>query len=105
MSGQYILRDDHTVEPCDDLHEWAVWLEHAPADRVVRQEWVGPHFVSTVFLGLDYQFGNGPPILFETKIFIDGGEAVYQDRCSTWDEALAMHAQAVAHISAKGERT
>ena len=28
--------------------------------------------VSTVFLGMDHQFGEGPPILWETMVF--GGE-------------------------------
>lgn len=50
--------------------------------------------VSTVFLGIDHSFGyGGPPVLFETMIF--GGEQDgYQERCCTYDEAIAMHAKA-----------
>jgi hypothetical protein len=50
--------------------------------------------VSTVFLGLDHQWGDGPPLVFETMIF--GGEHdQYQERYSTWDEAEAGHKQGV----------
>jgi Lar family restriction alleviation protein len=50
--------------------------------------------VSTVFIGLDHQFGEGPPLLFETMI-VGGPHDGYQNRCSTWDEAVAMHAMTV----------
>jgi hypothetical protein len=57
--------------------------------------------VLTIFLGLDYQFGDGPPLLFETMIF--GGEHNEdQWRYSTWDEAEAGHDAAVAKVG-KGE--
>lgn len=46
--------------------------------------------VSTVFLGLDHNYGIGPPVLFETMIF--GGEHDgYQERYCTWDEAVEGH--------------
>jgi hypothetical protein len=64
--------------------------------------------VSTVFLGIDYRFGYGPPLFFETMIFrgtpnaeiekIQRGFDQYQTRYSTWDEALAGHNQIVTII-------
>jgi hypothetical protein len=56
---------------------------------------VGSAWISTVFIGLDHRFSeDGPPILFETMIF--GGRLDnFQNRCCTWDEAEAMHAEAV----------
>lgn len=36
---------------------------------VVQQDHIDNWLVSTVWLGVDYQFGDGPPIIFETKIF------------------------------------
>lgn len=51
--------------------------------------------VSTVFLGLDHNWGIGPPLLFETMIF-GGVHDEYQERYSIWDEAEAGHARAVA---------
>jgi hypothetical protein len=57
--------------------------------------------VSTVFIGLDHNFGGGAaPMLFETMIF-DGGEDDYQTRCATWDEAEQMHAEAVRIAEAR----
>jgi hypothetical protein len=88
---QYILRG-HTPVRCDDTLEWGQWFHSA--NRVVRQEEAFPGVqVSTVFLGMSHQFGNGPPLLFETMIF-GGPLHDYQDRCSTWDEAVQMHERA-----------
>jgi hypothetical protein len=50
--------------------------------------------VSTVFLGLNHAYDDGPPIIFETMIF-DGPMADYMERYSTEDQALAGHAFAV----------
>lgn len=45
--------------------------------------------VSTVFLGLDHGY-NGQVLLFETMIF--GGEHDgYQERYTTWEEAVSGH--------------
>lgn len=46
--------------------------------------------VSTVFLGINHAFDDGPPLLFETMVF-GGPLSDEQDRCSTYDEAEAMH--------------
>ena len=50
--------------------------------------------VSTVFLGLDHQYGDGPPLLFETMIF-GGIHDEFCERCSTWAQAEEQHALAV----------
>jgi hypothetical protein len=50
--------------------------------------------VSTVFLGLNHQYGDGPPLIFETMIF--GGEHDEgQWRYSTEAEALVGHKAAM----------
>lgn len=36
--------------------------------RVALTE-IGPYVVSTVWIGLDHNFGNGPPLIFETMVF------------------------------------
>jgi hypothetical protein len=73
------------------------------ADRVVFQESVEdtPCFVSTVFLGCNYQFRPGPPILFETMVFSDGAGDVEMERCSTWLEAEAQHKRMVEQVREK----
>lgn len=53
--------------------------------------------VSTVFLGLDHQFGLGPPLLFETMVF--GGEHHGDmDRYTTWEEAEEGHKRMVKEL-------
>jgi hypothetical protein len=61
---------------------------------------IGKVEISTVFLGLDHNYlRRGPPILFETTIF--GGRLDHsRNRCATWDEAKAMHAEAVRLVRA-----
>jgi len=88
ITGKYILVDRVPV-PCPDLFKWGRFMEEA--ERHVAETMVEGVRVSTVFLGLDHEFGEGPPILFETMIF--GGEhnQDYQTRCCTWDEAEKMH--------------
>ena len=69
-------------------------------DKAVRQELVNDGWISTVFLGLNHNCGDGPPILFETMVF--GGEFDgYQDRYSTWEEAEEGHKKAVDLVTIK----
>ena len=96
MNGQYIL-DGKEPKPIEDLLEWAKAMERQ--NRVVKQTQIGDVKVSTVFLGLDHSFGGGAPLLFETMIF-GGKEDGYQDRYSTWDEAIEGHKKAVDLINA-----
>jgi hypothetical protein len=75
------------------LAEWATAFEDFEAKRVAKTT-VGDAEVSTVWLGLDHQFGDGPPLIFETMIF--GGEHDQDGwRYSTEDEAAAGHARVV----------
>lgn len=96
MTGgsRYIL-NGHTPVPEPDLMTWAKAFEFENHD--VAQTMVGEARVSTVFLGLDHQWGDGPPLVFETMVFggpLDGE----QDRYSTWDEAAAGHAEMVRRV-------
>jgi hypothetical protein len=53
--------------------------------------------VSTVFLCLDHNWGDGPPILFESMLFGAEGYSEEQDmdRYETWDEAYEGHRRMV----------
>lgn len=67
----YILVGQTPV-PCEDLHEWAMWMEDA--DRHVGHTIIGPYSVSTVFTGRDFGMGRifggqHERQLFETKVF------------------------------------
>ena len=93
MAEHYTLDANHEVHECD-LLTWARALDNTR--RVAAYE-KGDVLVSTVFLGLNHRFGDGPPLLFETLVFggpLDGE----MDRYSTWDEAVAGHNAIVARV-------
>mgnify|MGYP001599867616 CR=1 FL=1 len=71
--------------------EWARLLEDESVRRVAFTKLPSGAVVSTVWLGLDHNFGAGPPLIFETMVFglPDGEEP--QERYSTETEALAGH--------------
>lgn len=103
MSGKkFILEHGEPKEV--GLMEWADWFQ--TANRVVSQDTVGEIMVSTVFLGLDHQWGDGPPLLFETMFFGVGSDSLpqeirdFQMRYSTVDEALDGHIAALQRIEA-----
>jgi hypothetical protein len=95
----WILDEAGEPQPADVL-TWGYWFERASKDRsrIVAQDrderdGTKDVMVSTVFLGLDHAFSNGPPVLWETMIMggpLDG----YQRRYSTRGAALAGHAEA-----------
>jgi hypothetical protein len=88
MSDKYLL-DGHLVIPCENLMYWAKWFE--TANRRVALTKKDSFEVSTVFLGLDHNFGHsGPPLLFETMVF-GGPLDQEQERYSTWEEAKVGH--------------
>lgn len=96
MAEHYILGEDGKTPVECDLMTWARMFENG--SRVVRKSTVCGIDVSTVFLGLNHQYGDGPPLLFETMIF--GGEHdQYQERYSTWGEAEAGHEAAEQMIA------
>lgn len=90
-SRLYVLDENHNPVVEVDMHKWGKFFENeARTVAKTRKDGVD---VSTVFLGMDHGWGEGPPILFETMIF--GGEHNEdQWRCSTWDEAVKMHERA-----------
>jgi hypothetical protein len=102
MSGRkptrYILNSSGEPVPEPDFMTWATAFESC--DRKVKQEHVGPFWVSTVFLSLNHNFNDdGPPILWETMVFLNHKD-VAQDRCSgSREQALAMHAAMVERVA------
>ena len=100
MSDHYILEGHKAVKT--DLMTWARRFERT--DRAVRKTTIDDVEVSTVFLGLNHQYGDGPPLLFETMIF--GGKLYQeQDRCTTWEEAEAMHEAMCERVRSNVELT
>jgi hypothetical protein len=100
----FILGADGEPQPVDDVTTWARWFEEASRDdaagrRVARTNVDGVE-VSTVFLGVNHDFGHhGLPMLFETMIF--GGQwDQHQWRYSLRTEAQRGHDTIVAALRA-----
>lgn len=92
----YILDSEHNVKEVT-IEEYREFVS-VFNNRIVKKDKIGDIEISTVFLSIDHSFNGGKPILFETMIF-GGIHDQYQDRCSTWDEALKMHQVAVDLIT------
>ena len=94
--GLYILDDAGNPVATDDVLVWGRFM--SSGKRAVAQEMIGDVRVSTVFLGFDYHFGDGPPILWETMVFWpdEGGNECH--RYSSLTEARAGHELVVARI-------
>lgn len=87
--------EGHTPVPVNSIMEWAEWLEKA--DRKVAHNTINGVEVSTAFLGIDHAFSSDRPLLFETMIF-GGFYDGYQRRCSTWEDAEALHTEALVLV-------
>jgi hypothetical protein len=86
--------EGRTPVPCGDYREWAAALDKL-ADRRVAATEIAHMTISTVFTGVGLAAVPGEaPELFETKVI--GGSIDYEERCSTWEQAEAQHAAAVA---------
>lgn len=106
----YILNEqgDPFIEP--DLITWAKWFEKAK--RHAGLTTVGRYKISTVFLGLDHNWGLGPPVVWETMVFKKESKGkkwilgdfmkVEMDRCSgSSEQAEAMHEKMVKLVKKK----
>lgn len=91
MSPNYILNNEGEPVATMDVLEWAKWFE--TADRKIAKDQIGDCRVSTVFLGMDHSFGDGPPLLFETMVFGPPKHPLDEEceRYTTRAEALAGH--------------
>lgn len=102
MSVYYVLGDKGEPLPSTVLG-WAAWHHEAAragklhvaddgvpvGDGVVR--------VSTVFLGIDHSFGEGPPVLWEALVFggpLDGEQERYTSRA----DAMLGHSRMLRRV-------
>jgi len=76
-----------------------------PSPRRVAETWVEGYWVSTVFLVVDHAFGCGPPVLWETVVFLRAnagpdelGYEQYQERYTSRADAEAGHKRIVAKL-------
>ena len=90
----YILTTDNKPVAVT-IRKASKWMEDNPHRKVVKQEHIGEDiYVSTVFLSLDHSWSNKGLILWETMIF--GGEHdQYQERYTSYEDALEGHQKAL----------
>lgn len=71
------------------------------AHRVAETTLDDGRWVSTVCLMIDHNWGDGPPVVFETMVFPSRGELseIYMDRYSTYEAAFEGHKSVVAAFS------
>lgn len=101
MIKYFILNEDHTVREVS-FEEYSDWDSiNEFKRRIARTELPSGILISTVFLGLDHNFGDEPPILFETMAFAHGNvsEDLCQQRYNTYDEAIEGHNKVVEEMS------
>ena len=102
MADYYILVDREPIQV--DMMTWARaterqhTIEGFDAWRVGATYFEDGTWISSVFLGLDHNWHpDGPPLIFETMIFNsdDDLDEEWCERCSTWDECLIQHREAI----------
>jgi hypothetical protein len=95
MTVEYYSRDGKPLS----LEEFARLSEDWKYRTVARTE-SGGWLISTVWLGIDHNFGDGPPVIFETMIFNTRSlESAWHDeycaRYGTEDAAQEGHLEAM----------
>jgi hypothetical protein len=98
-SGYWILDENNTPQRVD-ARTWSEWFGVVSNRTVAYTQITSSVFVSTVFIGLDHQFGKGPPLLFETMIFHDD-DGREQWRYSTWEDAKINHDAIVKRLRSR----
>lgn len=63
--GRYFDRRGNSLS----FREWTMLFEMRESYRIVKQEYIGNYWISTVWLGLNHNYGFGPPLIFETMVF------------------------------------
>jgi hypothetical protein len=83
------------------VRQWAELFEGEDNEDYCRigSTTIGSWWISTVWIGLDMNWSEGSPIIFETMLFEGGSPSdLYCDRYATEEAALAGHDQAVAFL-------
>lgn len=87
---------DVDSNPCS----YETWTDqwHDPNTKIVAQDTVAGSSVSTVYLGTDHGWGDGPPLIFETMVFEDGPLDQECVRYSTREQAVAGHGAMIQRV-------
>ena len=97
-------------EPAIGSPAWQAMMQEVEKDLtnmdtklVARDELPDGKVVSTVWLGFDHNYSDGPPLIFETMVFPSEGDwdEIAVDRYSTEQEAMEGHRSLVAQYSSQ----
>ena len=89
-TGNWILDEDGNPVREPDTLQWGKWFQDGGGRRVGNTKIREGVSVSTVFLGIDHNWGEGPPVLWETMIFV-GKHDQDQDRYTSALDAIHGH--------------
>jgi hypothetical protein len=91
--GRRYYRRDGTAyaEGFAGMLMWAKDYEDPALQRVVLSRSMYGERISTVWTGLNHQWSEGEPLIFETMIFPRTGVEIYVGRYSTEAQALREH--------------
>jgi hypothetical protein len=85
------------------MDEWTRLMQRRSTDdvygRVGRTQVTDDIWVSTVWLGMDHNFGTDPPLYYETMVFGGKGDE-RQDRYTTLNAAQGGHTRVVEWVKA-----
>jgi hypothetical protein len=88
------LDENNTVVKTSDIEKWSAC--RSSGRFIVKLEVVRNRRISTVFLGIDHQFADGPELWFETMVFAIGDHLdLDMDRYTTYAQAVEGHARMV----------
>ena len=96
------------------MEEWITWFEVMEYRRVALDVLDDGTRISTVWMGLDHQYGDGPPLIFETMVFskhqepmvLGGRVRLYREEEGCWrytteQEAIDGHKKVVQDLVAR----
>ena len=91
----YYILDENGCPRLAEFKEYHIWRralpEHTALGFQLEADDINGNLVSTVYLGMDHGFGDGPPVLWETMMFNDSGRPGLQERYTSRQEAQAGH--------------
>ena len=70
--------------------------------RILAQATIDNLQISTIFIGIDQNWGGGDPLLFETVVFGLPDDLQPRWSFSSWDEAMEIHNLLVATLTEHG---
>ncbi len=86
--------------PCS-MAEWAQFMKSG-TNRIIEQKQIGKLTVSTIFTGIDRNFGNGPKLLFETTVLGLENDLLPCWRYSSYTKALKGQRRIALILETKG---